>query len=148
MLSMKAKYALKALVILAKSGQEQMRAKTIAAQAGAPYKFLEAILNELRNNGILISRRGAEGGYMLARTPKSVKIGDVLRIIDGPLALLPCASVTAYRKCEDCPDEGLCSLRGVMMEARSAVSSVLDNRSLQDMAEYEEKFLADGEISR
>ena len=139
MLTMKAKYALKALVILAKNGDRLMPTKAVSAQAGVPNKFLEMIMTELRNNDIVRSRRGIAGGYMLARDPAQIRIGDIMRIVDGPLALIRCASLTAYQKCDDCPDEEICSLRGVMLDARAAVSSVLDQRTVQDMVNFETK---------
>lgn len=134
MLTMKAKYALKALVVLARSKDGQMQAKTIAAEANIPYKFLEAILGELRSRGIVHSRRGTAGGFRLARDSREIMAGDVIRIMDGPLAPIRCASITAYRACEDCPNENQCALHDLMMDTRGALSSILDKRSIHSMA--------------
>lgn len=134
---MKAKYALKALVVLAKSEDQRMQVKTIAAQANVPYKFLEAILAELKNRNIVNSHRGAAGGYTLARDSRDIMAGDIIRIMDGPLAPIRCASLTAYQACDDCPTEGLCSLHDVMKDVRAALSSVLDKRSIYELAHFE-----------
>lgn len=140
MLSMKAKYALKALVVLAKNRDQRMRTKIIAERMGAPHKFLEAILTELKGHGIVTSRRGADGGVSLAKKGSAISVADIVRIIDGPLAPIRCASLTAYRKCDDCQDEGLCSIRNVMWDARTALSKALEKRSIEDMARFEENF--------
>lgn len=136
MLSMKAKYALKALVTLAKRDGEQMHVKAIAAEANIPYKFLEAILAELKRDGLVNSRRGAAGGYVLARDSREITAGDIIRLMDGPLAPIRCASMTAYQACEDCPDEDQCALHDVMTDVRSALSSVLDKRSIHELAKF------------
>ncbi len=136
MLSMKAKYALKALTVLAKSQDKQIQAKTIAAVANIPPKFLEAIMTELRTRSVVNSRRGVFGGFMLARNAKAITVGEIIRIMDGPLAPIRCASQTAYQRCEDCQYEDHCSLRGVMKDVRDAMSEVLDKRSLYDLAQY------------
>lgn len=137
MLSMKAKYALQALVVLDKNRDRQMQTRAIAALADIPYKFLEAILAELRDRGFVQSRRGAAGGYMLAMDSRKIMVGDILRLMDGPLAPIRCASLTAYERCENCHDEIRCSIRHVMMDARSALSAVLDKRSIYDLAQFE-----------
>lgn len=137
MLSMKAKYALKALIALAGAEKEQMQVKAIAAAANIPPKFLEAILAELKKRGIVDSRRGSAGGYMLARDAREIMAGDIIRVMDGPLAPIRCASMTAYRPCDDCPDQNSCSLHDVMKEVRHALSSVLDKRSIYDLAVFE-----------
>lgn len=142
MLSMKAKYALKALIVLAGGEAGQMQARAIAVVANVPPKFLEAILTELKNRGIVNSRRGAEGGFSLARDPRQIMAGEIIRLIDGPLAPIRCASLTAYKRCDDCPDEASCALHGLMREARTALSGVLDKRSLHDLAREEHKILS------
>jgi Rrf2 family protein len=139
MLSMKAKYALKALIALADNGGKQMNAWAIASEANVPPKFLEAIMTELRTRGIVNSRRGASGGFALARDAKEIMAGDIIRMVDGPLAPIRCASVTAYQRCEDCPDEERCALHDMMKDVRSALSSVLDRRSIHDLAQAEGK---------
>ncbi len=137
MLSMKAKYALKALMILAENPEEQMQVKTIASTAHIPYKFLETILCELKKDKIVNSKRGANGGCLLAKPSRQIMVGDVIRLIDGPLAPIRCASMTAYQACKDCPDEHLCALHDVMRDVRTALSSVLDQRSIHDLSHFQ-----------
>ena len=132
MLSNKAKYGLKAMMHLA-GAQGVSLAADIAAENRIPRKFLDAILLELTKAGILSSKKGKGGGYMLARPADAVTAGQIIRILDGPLAPIACASVTAYRPCEDCEDERLCTVRLMMQQARDALSNVLDNRSLSEM---------------
>ncbi len=139
MLSMKAKYALKALVVLVQNGNKQMQVKAIASEANVPYKFLEAILAELKNRNIVNSRRGATGGYTLAQDSRKIMAGDIIRMMDGPLAPIRCASMTAYQACDDCPSENDCSIHDVMKDVRAALSSVLDKRSIHDLANFEPK---------
>ena len=138
MLSNKAKYALKALLILA---DEQDRGHhlivDLAERGGIPRKFLEAILLALKNRGILRSKKGKGGGYALARPPEEITLGQVIRWMDGPLALVPCASLTAYRKCDDCADEESCGIRTVMKEVRDATSQILDSTTLADLLRIE-----------
>ncbi|QNT70970.1 RrF2 family transcriptional regulator [Defluviicoccus vanus] len=134
MLSQKAKYALKALFQLATSPPgTMMLVADIAAKENAPKKFLELILLELKRDGIVYSLRGRNGGYALARPPGQVTVGQVVRLMDGPLAPIPCASLSAYRPCNDCKDEEFCPVRRVMREVRDAVAEILDNRTLADM---------------
>lgn len=133
MLSMKAKYAIRALIVLARNPNKTMQTKTIASDADAPQKFLETILLDLKNHGIVASKRGVFGGYYLSHEPKDILVGNIVRILDGPLAPIRCASVTAYQKCDDCVDEKTCEIRKVMLEVRNAISGVLDNRSLAEM---------------
>ena len=133
-MTMKAKYALRALTELAWSDGSSMRAHVLAARAGVPGKFLETILVELRQAGLIESRRGQSGGHSLARPATEIMVGDVIRTIDGPLAMIRCASVTAYAPCADCAQPERCSLRLLMREAREALSSVLDHHSLHDFA--------------
>ena len=137
MLSFKARYALRALVELARAGGEQLTAADLASRADAPRKFLEAILLSLSRSGIVTSRRGKFGGYVLSRPPEQVSFAQVIRIIDGPLALAPCVSRTAFRKCDDCPDLATCSLREALLRARDATSEVLDGYSLAAAAASE-----------
>lgn len=134
MLSMKAKYALKSLIVMAKQEKKMMQAKNIAAEADVPGKFLEAILLELKRRGVVDSKRGIFGGYYLSRPAKEIKVGDVVRMVDGPLAPLPCASVTAYRRCDDCEDEKTCGVRRAMLEVRNAIAGVLDKMTLAQLA--------------
>jgi len=134
MLSHKARYALRALVELARKDGAQMTASDLSAAADAPRKFLEAILLEMSRRGLIRSRRGKFGGYVLARPADSITFAEVIRVIDGPLALAPCVSRTAFRKCDDCPDLATCSLREALLRARDATSDVLDRYSLADAA--------------
>ena len=128
---MKAKYALRALSALADAEGGRLQARMLAERSGTPEKFLEAILVELRDAGLVDSRRGPQGGHALARPAASIMLGDVIRVIDGPLAPVRCASVTAYRACPECADPDACGLRAVMREARDALSRVLDAVSVQ-----------------
>ncbi|MGI6246383.1 MAG: RrF2 family transcriptional regulator [Pseudochelatococcus sp.] len=134
MLTKKGKYGLKAVVHLARlePGTSALVAD-IAESNNIPKKFLDAILGELRNAGFLHSKKGKGGGYMLARPPETIIVGDIVRVLDGPLAPLPCASKTAYRPCEDCPDEQMCAVRLMMLEVRESIARVLDRRNLAEM---------------
>lgn len=134
MLSQKAKYAMRALLYLARSHPEEpVGIAEIAARQAVPRKFLELILLELKRNGFVQSFRGKHGGYALARAPGEILFGDVIRLIDGPLAALPCASLTAYRKCSDCEDENTCVIRRLLKQVRDASSQILDRTSLSDV---------------
>ena len=133
MLTKKGKYGLKALVHLSELPPGQLAfVNEIAVANKIPKKFLDAILGELRNAGFVQSRKGKDGGYRLAKLPSEIKIGHVVRVLDGPLAPLPWASRTQYQRCDDC-DEERCRVRHMMLEVRQAVAEVLDNRSLAEM---------------
>lgn len=133
MLTRKAKYGLKALTWLAtlEEGRFCMQAE-IAAARNIPRKFLETILVDLRRHGIVASQKGRIGGYRLARPASDIRVGSVIRILDGALAPIPCASRSNYQPCEDC-DEEKCEVRRLMVEVRQAVCDVLDHRSLADL---------------
>ena len=133
MLSMKAKYALKALIALAEGEGAMVSARDLAMRAEAPYKFLELILQELRQGGYVDSKRGASGGYFLLKAPSDIFLGDVIRRIDGPLAPIGCASVTAYVPCVDCKDPPSCRVKLLMSDVRNAISDVLDHRCLSEL---------------
>jgi Rrf2 family protein len=134
MLTAKGKYSLKALGHLATiEPGATAQAFDIAQASNIPKKFLDAILGELRNAGIVYSRKGPGGGYMLARAPSEIKIGHVIRTIDGPLAPIACASRTAYQPCRDCKDVKTCTVRLMMTQVRDAMSDVLDRVTLADM---------------
>jgi Rrf2 family protein len=134
MLSRKAKYALKALLVLGQEhGKGPILISEIVAREHIPHKFLETILLELKNQGILISKKGKGGGYSLCRSPAQITLGQVIRVIDGPLAPLPCVSKTAYRRCDECIDERTCGVRLVMREVREATARILDSTSLADL---------------
>jgi len=133
MLTKKAKYALKAAVHLAR--REAGGAVLIADIAGVeriPKKFLESILLTMKNRGLLVSRKGRGGGYALARPADKISFGEIVRIMDGPLAPVSCVSVTAYRPCEECATEEACEIRAVMKRVRDAISDVLDATTLAD----------------
>ena len=134
MLTNKGKYGLKALVHLAGLPPgARIGVAEVAAANNIPKKFLDAILGELRNAGLVHSRKGPGGGYALARPPEEIRVGHAVRVLDGPLAPLPCASRTAYRPCDDCPDEGACAVRLVMLEVRNSIAGVLDTLTLAQM---------------
>ncbi|MFD1628045.1 RrF2 family transcriptional regulator [Azospirillum griseum] len=134
MLSQKAKYALRALIMLAEqgNGDDLILIADIAERENIPRKFLEAILVELRKHGLLYAKRGKSGGYRLARPPADITFGEVIRLIDGHLAPLPCASKFSFKPCEDCGDPEACSVRWLMTQVRDATAGVLDNHSLAD----------------
>lgn len=133
MLSKRAKYAIRALLYLHDQGRpDPVSAKVIAANEKIPYKFLENILRELRQHKILKSERGADGGYRLLKTPESIKVSDVIRIVDGPIALIPCVSENFYEKCAECTDENTCKIRRLFGEVRQAMLPVLD-KSIADL---------------
>jgi Rrf2 family protein len=135
-LTQKAKYALKALVFLAKEYESgPVLITKIAESENISRKFLELILLELKNHGVLQSKKGRGGGYWLARPPEEIYLGAVIRIFEGALAPLPCASKRYYRRCEECTDEATCEVRAVMLEVKAATLRVLDNTSLSHMLE-------------
>jgi Rrf2 family protein len=134
MISQKAKYALRALVVLcrAQQGGTPQMISDIARSQAIPKKFLEQILLELKRHGVVVSRRGRQGGYVLLRAPENVTFGEILRLIDGPIAPLPCLSKIAYRRCADCADEGTCEIRHVFARVAEATRDVLDRTTLAD----------------
>jgi Rrf2 family protein len=135
MLSKKAKYALRALAVLARAYPGRVPAGRLAREAAVPGKFLEAILVELRKARVVASTRGTVGGHALARPAEDVMVGDVVRILDGPIAPLRCASVTAFEPCHDCADPQRCALRLLMGDVRDAMSAVIDRRSLRQLSD-------------
>jgi Rrf2 family protein len=134
MLSKKAKYALQACLALATKpiGKPTLIAD-IAEQDGIPKKFLEIILLDLRNAGILASRKGKGGGYSLARAPQTITVGQIVRLMDGSLAPIPCVSKSGYQPCTDCRDERTCGIRMIMKDVGDATAEILDRASLQDL---------------
>lgn len=134
MLSMKAKYALRALMVMTRSEKKMLASKTIAKEGDIPQKFLENILQELKQHRLVDSKRGIFGGYFLARPSSEITVGRVIRLIDGPLAPVRCASATAYQKCDDCADEATCEIRRTMIKVRDAIAGVLDKQSIRDLA--------------
>ena len=135
-LSRKARYALRALYALASDeARGPMLIADLAERERIPHKFLELILLELRNAGILRSKKGKGGGYALARAPREITLGQIIRVIDGPLAPIPCVSERAYVRCEECVSEEACGTRMVMKEVRDAVARILDGTTLADVGE-------------
>lgn len=143
MLTRKGKYGLKAMVDLACLPVGQLAfINDIAKRNAIPKKFLDAILVELRNAGFVQSRKGKDGGYRLARPAEEIRVGHIVRVLDGPLAPFPCASRTRHEPCEDC-DEATCQVRHVMLEVRNAIADVLDNRTLSEMRDATDDLLED-----
>lgn len=127
MLSKRARYAIKTLIYLYRNeGSNPVSAKSISINEKIPLKFLEKILRELRQHKILKSERGAVGGYRFFKPPQSIKVVDIMRIIDGPVALLPCVSENFYEKCDECTDEETCNLRRLFAELRDQMLPVLE----------------------
>src|ERR1700751_973544 len=134
MLTAKGKYGLKALAYLScLEAGERAQAVAISKAGNIPKKFLDAILGELRKAGVVFTKKGPSGGYMLARAPSDIKIGDVRRSIEGPLAPIGCASRSAYEPCPDCKSVKACAVRLTMMKVRDAISEVLDRMTIADM---------------
>jgi Rrf2 family protein len=132
MLTKRGKYALRAVLYLARNKDRgSVLIQEVASKEVIPKKFLEAILRDLRNEGILNSKIGKGGGYQLARSPANIMLGEIVRTIDGPLAPIPCASQTAYAPCSDCPDVNSCMIRVIMRDVRDATASILDGTSVQ-----------------
>lgn len=133
MITQKAKYAFKALFHLAEQPEgTSVQIEEIARAADVPRKFLEHILLELKKKGIVASRRGRSGGYVLIKKPGEMTIGNVLRAVDGPIAPLPCISRTAYRRCTDCKDEKTCVVRRLFADTYSATLLLMDGTTLAD----------------
>jgi len=140
MMSSKAKYGIHALIHLTKRyGKGPVLIAQIAEEEKIPKKFLEAILVDLKNQGVLQSKKGKGGGYELAKPPATIKLGQVIRVLDGPIAPVPCVSQTAYRKCDECPHEDICAIRATMKDVREAIANILDNTSLEDMFKNAQK---------
>ena len=136
-LSKRGEYALRAMIdigIAREQGRELLPIRELAEIERIPVKFLEQILLQLKEAGFLESRRGKKGGYLLRKAPRTIKIGDVVRLIDGPLAPIPCVSKTAYAPCS-CPDEDHCGLRMLMLDVRNSIAEHLDRHTLEDVVE-------------
>src|SRR6476659_2724002 len=135
MLSKKAQYAFKALMYMAdKKDNEPILIAEISKKKRIPLKFLENILLELKKAGILESKKGKGGGYFLAKDPHRILLADVLRLVDGPIALLPCVSLHFYEKCKNC-DEKNCGLNRVMIEVRDANLVILEKKTVADISD-------------
>ncbi|MFC6099871.1 RrF2 family transcriptional regulator [Olivibacter domesticus] len=138
MLSKKSKYAIKALIVLGKNyGKEPMQILKIAEEENIPKKFLEQILLEMRNAGILYSKKGAGGGYSLNKDPEDIRLSQVIRLTDGPIALLPCVSLNFYRRCDECKSEEVCGIRDTFVDVRNAMLQILNDTSIADIIKRE-----------
>jgi len=135
MLTQQSRYALRALIFIARADSiAPVPISTIAADQKLPRKFLEIILLELKNGGLVHSYRGKAGGYRLAKPASEISFGEIIRLIEGPLALVPCVSVSAYHRCSDCFEESTCVIRKVMVTVRDQTAAILDNTSLADLS--------------
>ncbi|MFD0761070.1 RrF2 family transcriptional regulator [Lutibacter aestuarii] len=133
MLSKKTKYGLKALSYLAKQEQnEPILISDISTSENISRKFLESILLTLKKNGILASKKGKGGGYYLLKKPTEIKISTVIRVLEGPIAMLPCVSLNYYERCDDCTSEEKCSLNRLMADVRDSTLKILENKTLAD----------------
>lgn len=134
MLTMKTRYALKALGILAERGMAQTTLiAEIAEREAIPRKFLEAILRELRQHGLLLAQRGRGGGYRLRKPPEEIALAEVIRALDGPLAPVPCLSRSAYERCPECKSERACGVRLVLKDLHDATANILEGTTLADL---------------
>ena len=135
MLSKKTKYGIKALVFLAKQKEcKPVQSSVISESENISRKFLESILLTLRKNGILGSRKGKGGGYYLIKEPKDIAMTTVMRLLEGPIAMVPCVSLNFYEKCDDCPDENTCAVHNVMLKVRDNMLDIFRNTSLEDLS--------------
>jgi Rrf2 family protein len=134
MLTMKTRYALKALGVLSERGVRQATLiADIAEREAIPRKFLEAILRELRQHGLLLAQRGRGGGYRLSKPPEEIALAEIIRALDGPLAPVPCLSRTAYERCPECKSERACGVRLVLKDLHEATAGILENTTLADL---------------
>ena len=134
MMSKKCKYALKALICMGRQyGEGNLLTEDIARSANIPRKFLELILLDLMRGGYVQSRRGARGGYYLVREPARINLAEIYRLFDGAIALQPCVSQKFYERCDDCPDERLCSLKPALFEIREQTYQVMSRITLQSL---------------
>ncbi len=135
MLSKKTKYGLKALTFIARSKSDMpVQVGEIAKGENIPQKFLESILLSLRKSGILGSKKGKNGGYYLRKLPSEILMTEVMRVLEGPIAMIPCVSLNFYERCDDCPDETLCSVNKLMAQVRDSTLEVFRNTTLEDLA--------------
>ncbi len=135
MLSKKTKYGIKALAYIArKKDRKPVQASEISESENISQKFLESILLELRKSGFLGSKKGKGGGYYLIKEPDEIRMTAVIRVLEGPIAMVPCVSLNYYEKCDDCPDENTCSVHKLMIQVRDASLDVLGENTLEDIA--------------
>jgi len=134
MLSKKTKYGLKALTFIARRPDNKpVQIATIAQSENISQKYLESILLTLRKSGFLGSKKGKGGGYYLLKKPEEIKMSAVMRILEGPIAMVPCVSLNFYEKCDDCPDETACSVHNLMIEVRDSTLNIFNKKSLADL---------------
>jgi Rrf2 family protein len=144
-ISKRTQYGLKAMLALgSRYGEGPVLIATLSKQEHVPIRFLELILLDLKSSGLLISKKGPRGGYRLSRPPSTITLGSLIRIMEGPLAPLPCASETAFRPCEECGDVESCGTRIIMRQVRDAVANVLDRTTLSDLLRQSESARANG----
>lgn len=135
MLSKRTKYGLKALIYIAKQDMSvPVLISDISVNESIPKKFLEAILLDLKKFGILGSKKGKGGGYYLMKTPSDITVATLLRVLDGPIAMLPCVSLNFYQKCDDCKDEKACELNHFLAQVRDNTLNLLQHKTLADMS--------------
>ncbi|NRR90304.1 Rrf2 family transcriptional regulator [Winogradskyella undariae] len=136
MLSKKTKYGIKALVHLARQeDRKPVQISTISKTENISQKFLESILLTLRKNGMLGSKKGKGGGYYLLRDPKEIPMTTVMRLLEGPIAMVPCVSLNFYEKCADCPDEATCAVNKIMLKVRDNTLEIFRNTTLADLSD-------------
>jgi len=134
MISKKTKYGLKALTYLARQeNNTPVQIEVISKSENISQKFLESILLTLKKNGFLGSKKGKGGGYYLLKDPKDIKMSAIMRILEGPIAMVPCVSLNFYERCDDCPDENACAVHNLMIEVRDSTLNIFNNKSLADL---------------
>jgi len=134
MLSAKTKYGIKALTFMARQDNNlPVQIATIAESENISQKYLESILLTLRKSGFLGSKKGKGGGYYLLKRPEEIKMSSVMRVLEGPIAMVPCVSLNFYEKCDDCPDENTCAVHNLMIEVRDSTLNIFNNKSLADL---------------
>lgn len=140
MLTKKTKYALRALIVLVKAKDNKpMLISEIAAEGNLPKRFLEGILLEMKRKQLLGSKMGLGGGYFLLQPPSEIMVSSIIRILEGPIALLPCVSINFYQRCEECRNERTCSIREMMEKVRDATLKIMGNTSIADLASREKE---------
>lgn len=140
MLSKKTKYGIKALSFIAREANESpVQVALIAEKENISHKFLESILLSLKKAGFLSAKKGKGGGYYLRKPPEEIIMSDIIRILEGPIAMVPCVSLNFYEKCDDCPDEDHCSVHKLMLQVRDSTLNVLKNKSLYELVQETKK---------
>lgn len=140
MLSKKTKYGIKALSFIAREANDSpVQVALIAEKENISHKFLESILLSLKKAGFLSAKKGKGGGYYLRKPPEEIIMSDIIRILEGPIAMVPCVSLNFYEKCDDCPDEDHCSVHKLMLQVRDSTLNVLKNKSLYQLVQETKK---------